>query len=146
MAVTGLDSFDRSLHKSNEWLKSLMERLGSDDRRYAYRVLRGYFHVLRDRLTVDEAAQLAAQLPHLLRGVFYEGWDPSKTPETYRDRETFLSRLAEAAQLSGPDEAARAAQAATEVLREHITEGELEDVFQMLPKSLRTVLQPAERT
>jgi uncharacterized protein (DUF2267 family) len=109
MAVTGLDSFDRSLHKSNEWLKSLMERRGSDDRRYAYRVLRGYFHVLRDRLTVDEAAQLAAQLPHLLRGVLYEGWDPSKTPEAYRDRETFLSRLAEAAQLSGQDEAARAA-------------------------------------
>jgi uncharacterized protein (DUF2267 family) len=40
MATTGLDSFDRSVHKSNEWLKELMERLGTDDRRYAYRVLR----------------------------------------------------------------------------------------------------------
>jgi hypothetical protein len=94
MATTGLDTFDRSVQKSNEWLKDLMERLGTDDRRYAYRVLRAHFHLLRDRLTVDEAAQLAAQLPHLLRGVFYEGWDPSRTPETYRHREEFLSRLA----------------------------------------------------
>lgn len=99
MPVTGLDVFDRSVHKTNEWLNDLARRLGSDDRRYAYRVLRAYFHVLRDRLTVDERAQLAAQLPHLLRGVFYEGWDPSRTPETYRDRDTFLARLADGAQL-----------------------------------------------
>src|SRR5918997_6947155 len=123
MATTGLDSFDRSVHKSNQWLKELMERLGTDDRRYAYRVLRAYFHLLRDRLTVDEAAQLAAQLPHLLRGGFYEGWDPSRTPGTYRDRETFLSRLAERAKLAGPEEAATAARAATDVLGRRIAEG-----------------------
>ena len=145
MAATGLDVFDRSVQKSNEWLKDLMARFGTDDRRFAYRVLRAYFHVLRDRLTVDEAAQLAAQLPHLLRGVFYDGWDPSRTPETYRDRETFLSRLAERAQLAGPDQAAEAARAATEVLRERIAEGEVEDVLQILPSSIRTMLQPAER-
>ena len=143
MAVTGLDVFDRSVHKSNEWLKALMERLGTDDRRYAYRVLRAYLHVLRDRLTVDEAAQLAAQLPHLLRGVFYEGWDPSRTPETYRDRETFLARLAERAQLAGPTEASVAAEAATAVLRERVAEGEVEDVLQLLPASIRAILQPA---
>ena len=143
MAVTGLDVFDRSVHKSNEWLKALMERLGTDDRRYAYRVLRAYLHVLRDRLTVDEAAQLAAQLPHLLRGVFYEGWDPSRTPETYRDRETFLSRLAERAQLAGPTEASVAAEAATAVLRERVAEGEVEDVLALLPASIRAILQPA---
>jgi uncharacterized protein (DUF2267 family) len=145
MAATGLDTFDRSLHKSNEWLKDLMERLGTDNRRYAYRVLRAYLHVLRDRLTVDEAAQLAAQLPHLLRGVFYEGWDPSRTPATYRDRETFLARLAERAQLSGPEEAATAARAATDVLRRRIAEGEMEDVLQILPAPIRTMLEPAER-
>ena len=145
MAATGLDVFDRSVQKSNEWVKGLMERLGTGDRRYAYRVLRAYFHVLRDRLTVDEAAQLAAQLPLLLRGVFYEGWDPSRTPETYRDRETFLSRLAERAQLAGPTEASVAAEAATAVLRERIAEGEVEDVLQVLPASIRTLLQPAQR-
>jgi uncharacterized protein (DUF2267 family) len=145
VATTGLDVFDRSVQKSNEWLKELAQRLGSDDRRYAYRVLRAYFHVLRDRLTVDEAAQLAAQLPHLLRGVFYDGWDPSKTPETYRDRETFLARLAERAQLAGPTEASIAAEAATEVLRARVTGGEVEDVLQILPAPIRTLLQPSRQ-
>jgi uncharacterized protein (DUF2267 family) len=143
--ITGLEKFDRSVHKSNEWLNSLARRLGTD-RRDAYRILRAYFHVLRDRLTVDEAAHLAAQLPHLLRGVFYEGWDPSRTPETYRHEETFLSRFAEAALLPGPEEAAVAARAATEVLREHVTPGEMEDVLRMLPAGVRRVLEPAGRS
>jgi uncharacterized protein (DUF2267 family) len=140
---TGLDVFDRSTQKTNLWLKALERRLGSDDRQYAYRVLRGYFHVLRDRLTVDEASHLAAQLPHLLRGVFYEGWDPSRTPETYRDRDTFLRRLANAAQLAGPTEASVAAEAVTDVLGEHISAGQLEDVLHVLPTGVRQVLQPA---
>ena len=37
-------------------------------------------HTLRDRLTVDVAAKLAAQLPTLIRGIYYEDWDPSRTP------------------------------------------------------------------
>jgi uncharacterized protein (DUF2267 family) len=141
---TGLDVFDRGTQKSNQWLKALEQRLGSEDRRYAYRVLRGYFHVLRDRLTVDEAAQLAAQLPHLLRGVFYEGWNPSRTPETYRDRETFLLRLAEGASLAGPTEASVAAEAATDVLAEQISAGEVKDVLHVLPHAIREVLRPSE--
>jgi uncharacterized protein (DUF2267 family) len=141
---TGLDVFDRGTQKSNQWLKALEQRLGSEDRRYAYRVLRGYFHVLRDRLTVDEAAQLAAQLPHLLRGVFYEGWNPSRTPEPSRDRETFLLRLAEGASLAGPTAAWVAAEAATDVLAEQISAGEVKDVLHVLPHAIREVLRPSE--
>jgi uncharacterized protein (DUF2267 family) len=141
---TGLDVFDRGTQRSNQWLKALEQRLGTQDRRYAYRVLRGYFHVLRDRLTVDEAAQLAAQLPNLLRGVFYEGWDPSRTPETYRDRETFLLRLAEGASLAGPTEASVAAEAATDVLAGQISAGEVQDVLHVLPHAIREVLRPSE--
>jgi uncharacterized protein (DUF2267 family) len=63
MTATGLEIFDRSVQKSNEWLKDLMERLGTGDRRYAHRVLRAYLQVLRDRLTVDEAAQLPLLQP-----------------------------------------------------------------------------------
>lgn len=143
--ITGLDTFDRSVHKSNEWLRALERQLGTDDRRYAYRVLRGFFHVLRDRLTVDEAAQFAAQLPHLLRGVFYEGWDPSKAPQTYRDPETFLTRLADQARLAGPTEASIAARAATDALSEHVSTGEMEDVLHILPEPLRRLLRPADR-
>jgi uncharacterized protein (DUF2267 family) len=168
MAATGLDVFDGSVHKSNQWLDALARGLGSDDRRYAYRVLRAYFHVLRDRLTVDEAARLAARLPQHLRGVFYEDWDPRKRPETYGDRDTFLARLADGAELAGPTDAALAAEAATEMLRDRVdprraladlrtdyadtaTEmlreraagQEKGDLLEVLPATVRTLLQPA---
>jgi len=80
--------------------------LGVDDRDDAWRILRGYLHVLRDRLTNDESAQLAAQLTHLIRGVFYEGFDPGHQPEKIRHADVFLARLAEAAELPDAQQAA----------------------------------------
>jgi uncharacterized protein (DUF2267 family) len=52
----------------------------TDDREFAYGVLRAWLHTLRDRLTVEAAAHSAAQLPDLIRGVFYAGWDPAPSP------------------------------------------------------------------
>ncbi|MCW3066179.1 MAG: hypothetical protein JWN32_3351 [Solirubrobacterales bacterium] len=140
MSTGTLDSIDRTVHQTNEWLSELNRERQSDDRAQAWRVLRAYLQLLRDRLTIDEAAQLAAQLPQLLRGVFYEGFDPGHQPEKIRDRETFLARLAERAQLADPNEAARAAAAATRVMRRHVSEGEFDDVLSQLPAEIREVL------
>lgn len=141
MQGTTVDSIQRTVQKSNEWLHDLAADLGTDERT-AWRVLRAYLQLLRDRLTVDEAAQLAAQLPHLLRGVYYEGFDPGRQPERIRDREVFLERLRERAQLADAEETANVAAAATRVLRRHITEGEFEDLLAQLPAEIRDVLVP----
>lgn len=61
---TGVDALDRSIHNSNAWLADLESELG-EDRQSLYRMLRAFLHVLRDRLTVEEGARLAAQLPRL---------------------------------------------------------------------------------
>jgi len=143
MSVRSVDAVERSVHKTNEWLNELTRELGTHDEEFAWRVLRAYLEVLRDRLTVDEAAHLAAQLPHMLRGVFYDGFDPSRQPEKIRDRDTFLARLADRAQLPGSAEAERAAAAVTRVLRRHVTEGELNDVLSQLPSEIREILEPA---
>jgi len=68
--------------------------------------------------------------------VFYEGWDPGRLPETIRDRDTFLSRLADEAQLAGSTEASLAAEACAKVLRAHIDEGEFRHVLEVLPGAL----------
>ena len=141
MATTRVDIIDRTVEKTNIWLNELAEELGTDDRRYAYRVMRGFLHTLRDRLTVDEAAQLAAQLPDLVRGIYYEGWDPSKTPQPYRTQAAFLERFEKKALLHGDTEASHAAEAAARVLHEHVSEGELSDVFSLLPREIRPLLQ-----
>jgi uncharacterized protein (DUF2267 family) len=136
-----VDTIERNVHKTNEWVADMAEELGTENREEAWRVLRGYLHTLRDRLTVQEAAQLAAQFPHMIRGVFYEGFDPDRQPEKIRDRETFLARLAERAQLSDPNEAARAAVAGTAVLRRHVSAGEIDDVLSQLPQEIRETLE-----
>ena len=99
-----------------------------------------YLHALRDRLPVDEAAQLGAQLPELIRGIYYEGWDPSRTPVRYAGFSDVLSRVSSAALLGGEPEASFAVGAAATVLRRHVSAGEIEDVLAILPEDLRPIL------
>jgi uncharacterized protein (DUF2267 family) len=140
MSLRSVDSIERSVHKTNEWVSELAEELGAD-REDAWRVLHAYLQTLRDDLTVEEAAQLAAQLPHVLRGAFYDGFDPTHQPAKLRHAEQFLDLIAERAGLPDRDAAARAAEAATAVLERHVSEGEVEDVFAQLPRDVREVLQ-----
>lgn len=144
MSTGSVDAIERSVHKTNEWLADLAAELGVD-REEAWRILRAFLQVLRDRITIDEAAHLAAQLPHVLRGVFYEGFDPGHTLEKIRDPDTFLTRLAERAELAGPTNASLAAEAAMRTLRRHITDGEVDEVLSQLPDPIRSVLEPADR-
>lgn len=72
--MTGLEAFDATLHKTHVWLRDIMEDLRLADRQKAYLARRGALHGLRDRLTLEEAVHLGAQLPLLVRGIYFEGW------------------------------------------------------------------------
>jgi uncharacterized protein (DUF2267 family) len=75
MSMTGLEVFDETVHKSNRWLKEIDEVLGSD-RHQAYQALRAVLHCLRDRLTVNEAAQLGDQLRMFVASITKRGTRP----------------------------------------------------------------------
>jgi len=92
--TTGLDVFDTTLKETNLWLKELMERLGTYDRHHAYSTLRAVLHALRDRIGPENAAHLSAQLPMLVRGIFYEGWDPTGKPTKERHEVEFIAHVA----------------------------------------------------
>lgn len=130
----------QSIEKAHIWLNELADELGTDDRQEAYRILRAYLHALRDRLPVNEAAQLAAQLPELIRGIYYEGWNPSKTPVRYRGLADLLDRVAAEANLDGETEASYAVSAAAKVLQRHVSSGEVDDVRAILPEDLKVIV------
>ena len=90
---TGLDTFDKTVQESNLWLKDVMERLDTTDRHHAYSTLRAVLHALRDRIGAESAAHLSAQLPMLLRGLFYQGWDPTGKPTKERHQADFLAHI-----------------------------------------------------
>ena len=140
MSATGLDVFDTTVQKTNSWLKSVMQELEWEDRHRAYLALRATLHALRDRLTLEEVAQLGAQLPMLIRGFYYEGWDPTNKPTKLRLREEFLARIAQSFVQAGdsihPEPVARAVFA---VLSERVSDGEIEDVKHILPSEIRDI-------
>jgi uncharacterized protein (DUF2267 family) len=135
---------DRSAQQARIWLDDLAEELGVEDRGYAYRVLRAYLHAIRDRIGVNEAVQLGAQLPLLIRGIYYDGWVPARTPADFRTVDELLTRIAEEARLGGETEASAAFEAASAVLRRHVTAGEIEDVIAVLPAELKPLLAAPE--
>jgi uncharacterized protein (DUF2267 family) len=137
MSATGLGVFDTTLHKTNIWLNDLMQVLGWPDRHKAYLALRTTLHALRDRLTLEEVAQLSAQFPMLIRGFYYEGWDPTGKPLRVRHKEQFLARIEQ--EFRGDDhlDSERVARAVFTVLAKRVTEGEIKDVKHVLPAEIR---------
>jgi uncharacterized protein (DUF2267 family) len=135
MTTTGVRTFDQSLETTKHWLEEVREQMGLDDEQRAFRVMRAVLQVLRDRLTVEEAAQFAAQLPMLLQGVYYHGWTPAGKPLKIRSRQEFLDQVGEGLlREHDPEEACRTV---FRVLQEKMTRGEIEDVKRILPESIR---------
>jgi uncharacterized protein (DUF2267 family) len=144
MSMTGLSVFDTTLHKTNQWLNDLLQLLGWSDKDKAYLALRVTLHALRDRLTIEEVAQLAAQLPMLVRGFYYEGWNPTGKPEKERSEEEFLAHIARHFQNDEAVDPEQVARAVFALIGKHVSAGEVEDVRQVLPKTLRPLWpQPA---
>jgi uncharacterized protein (DUF2267 family) len=139
-ALDDVDVIDTTVHKTYRWIDEISEDLGGIGRREAYRDLRAFLQTLRDRLTVDLAAELGAQLPMLVRGIYYEAWDPSRAPVKMKAEE-FVETFIDRALLLPEREPLGALKAATRVLRRHVTEGETEHVFLSLPREIRTLLE-----
>ena len=87
MSATGIRAFDSTIQTTNVWLNDLVDRLGWQDKQRAYHALTAGLHALRDRLPVNEAVALGAQLPMLVRGFYYEGWHPHDKPTKERKKE-----------------------------------------------------------
>jgi uncharacterized protein (DUF2267 family) len=137
MSLTGLDVFDTTIQKTNNWLYDLMQVLRWSDKHKAYLAFRATLHALRDRLTVEEVAHLGAQLPMLIRGFYYEGWDPTGKPLRLRHKEQFLARIEQQFNDDDSIDPEVVARAVFFVLEHRVSEGEIEDVKQILPAEIR---------
>jgi uncharacterized protein (DUF2267 family) len=144
--TTGIDAIEKSEHETNLWLNEIGERLETPDRRKAFNALRATLHAVRDRVGPDNAVHLAAQLPLLIRGLFFENWRPSETPTRERDKAEFLAGVdAEVYRGLGID-AEQAVRTVLEVLAGHIDAAEVAKLQRLFPEDLRDLFPAGPRT
>lgn len=129
--------FEETERKTMRWINSVASIMGSTDSQRSYMVLRAVLHTIRDRLMPDEAVQLGAQLPMLIRGFYYEGWHPNDKPRKYRHRAEFLKEIHKEVPALDNAQLERAATAVFEVLESEMPGGELEQVRHALPEEVR---------
>ena len=134
--TTGLSVFDTTVQETNLWLKSVMEGLHTDDRHLAYLALRGVLHALRDRLGPEHAVQLAAQLPMLVRGLYYEGWRLAGATRE-RTRADFFEHVRSELPGSSAIDINLAARAVFATMWQKLDMGEVGKVIDLLPPELK---------
>ena len=141
MGDAGYPAFTATLDKTNHVLKEIEAAYGwpKERRSQSYAALRAVLHALRDRLTVEEAADLAAQLPMLVRGIYYEGWQPAKVP-VKMSRDEFLDRVRRGFGYDVEGGIERLTSTVLAALKHHVTDGEWDDIRSSMPKDLAGVL------
>jgi uncharacterized protein (DUF2267 family) len=137
--TTGLDGFDSTVQQTNLWLKDLMARIPTTDRHYAYQLLRATLHVFRDRIGPENAVHFGAQLPMLIRGFYYEGWQ-LKQPTKTRHIGDFLAAIEEeAGRYLGTDLGPKV-KAVFAVIADKTDAHEIDKLRKVLPAELQLLL------
>ena len=93
-------------------------------------------HALRDRLTPDEAAHAAAQLPRELKALWGSGY-PALGPPLKLHRREFLERVRLEAGLTTAAQAEQVTDAVFAALKEQLSDGEADDILAQLPRDLK---------
>jgi uncharacterized protein (DUF2267 family) len=131
--------FAGTIQKTDEWLHELMREMKWEDPHRAYAALRATLHALRDRLTTQEAAQVAAQLPLLLRGVWFEGWKPREKPVPIKHVDEFHAAVEHELRRDAGIQVPLAVRAVFRLLVKHVSKGEITDVVRNLPRELQSL-------
>jgi len=136
--MPGLEELSIAVNATEEWVDDLTRRLGWSDRRRVYLVLLASLHALRDAVSRDEAVYIGAQLPPLLRGLYYEGWHPGSRPAT-RSRAAFLERIHDGVHRDPGIDAEQVARAVFALLAARLPAAELEDAKSATPAVLHNL-------
>jgi len=137
--TTGLAVFDATVQETNLWLKAVMQRMHTDDRQHAYLALRSTLHALRDRIGPEPAVHLSAQLPMLVRGLYFEGWRLAAGQSRERHQGEFLDHVRQELPKDAGIDVNLAVRAVFATLDEKLDPGEVAKVMGVLPAELEAL-------
>lgn len=142
MAATGLEVWDKTVQTTNIWLDEIMEEVGPD-RQAAWHALGAVLRTLRDRLPVELAVHLGAQLPLLVRGAYYAQWRVGADHPKPHNMEDFLDLVAVHLGPGRPIGSAAATSAVIRTIARHVDPGQMEKVLAALSEGIRRPLRDA---
>jgi len=135
--MAGMQDLDIAVRAARDWIDDVTCQLGWHDHERAYLAVLAVLHALRDSLAQAEAISLGAQLPPLLRGLYYEGWHGARLPA--RTRAAFLERIHAALHRDPGIDAEEVARAVLALLAARLPAAELEEVRAATPKHLHNL-------
>ncbi len=133
--------FEVYAEEANKFINEVARELGNNDREQAQRVTTAVLHALREVLTPEESLHLISQLPMMIKAVYVNGWHLNKK-DKIRTMDQFVHLLTnENTRTAGrdfgnPETAKEKVKAVFNVLKQHISVGELKDVIQQFPEQL----------
>lgn len=139
---TSFSGFSHAAQQAQQWVNELARDLCWSEPS-AYRLLKSVLHTLRDWLSPAETADLAAQLPVLVRGIYFEGWQPTKAPACKRTKRDFIIDVRSDFGYDDEVDFDTAIGAVFKLLDRHISHGEITQVRNSMRKSLHH-LWPAD--
>ncbi|MBU0582474.1 MAG: DUF2267 domain-containing protein [Alphaproteobacteria bacterium] len=136
MTHTGITKFTHAAEQAQAWVNEIADDLGWNESR-AYLLLRSVLHALRDWLEPEEMADLSAQLPLLVRGIYFEGWKGLEPPTPDRSKQAFVERVAADFANKPPEDPESAIAAVFRLLDRHLSAGEIVQVRGSMRMQLR---------
>ncbi|MDB5038799.1 MAG: hypothetical protein JWQ35_2327 [Bacteriovoracaceae bacterium] len=132
--------FDETLQKSNEWIRDILVDAGWISPQTAYSALRAVLHTLRDRLPIEEASDLAAEFPMIIRGLFFEGWTPAnKSKKSLRTADDFYREVHRHFQNDPTVDPQKIVATIFRALLNHVSIGEMRQVQLSFPEKMREI-------
>ena len=141
MLDTGLAAFSAAVDKINCVLRDIANVFGwpKDSATSRYAALRAVVPTVRDRLTVDEAAQRAPRLPLLTRGIYTSAGIRAACP--HKDgRANFVERVRHGCPFNITVNGQELVHGVVTASRNHLGGGQWDHVVAILPRELRSVL------
>lgn len=137
--MSDIHVFDKTVQKSQLWIEEIEKNLDSSSENRAYLALRTVLHSLRNHLQINEAIHLGAELPMLIRGLYFEGWDPREKPQRDKDQKDFFNYFKSYFSEETDEEIKKMVKAVFKVLDNKISQGEIKDVRENLPSHIRKI-------
>lgn len=140
-------NFEKYAQTGHAFVNKIAVELGDkNDSSSAGRILRSTLHVLREQSTAEESIQFISQLPMFIKAIYVDGWKISGKKNKLRHLDDFVEEVHKRNRAAGHDDFTsqegcyHAIHAVFRVIKEYVSEGEIEDLRRTLPEQLRPLL------